>query len=72
MKRDRQFHYKGRAVTVRWTKKPSGASVAFTVSYSIDSAAWCHVTEHVFLTFETAAAFGVAEAQRAIDALTKR
>jgi hypothetical protein len=75
---DRHSLYKGLRVTVRWHESPLAGSRArlFTSSYLIGDehtdTDWHHVTEPVFHTFDTAAAFCLEKAKRVIDAMASR
>jgi hypothetical protein len=73
----RHTQHKGLAITIRWTELGRGVSWGpvghrFTASYLIaaqgaEYRTWHHFPQHVFVSFDTAAAYALAQAQRDID-----
>lgn len=78
VQRDRHSIYKGFRVTVRWIGVVSPATRArqFTSSYLIGDEGtdheWHHLTDPVFHTHDTAAAFCLEQAKRAVDAMASK
>lgn len=77
IQRDRHSIYKGLRITVRWMQGESPVSHArhYTSSYLIgdprtDHSEWHDLTDPVFHTYDTAAAYCLAQAKRDIDAMT--
>jgi hypothetical protein len=79
--RNRRTTYRGHLVTIRWVELDRGdswgpGSHRFTASYLIEGKGaefgkWHHFPDKVFIRFDAAAAYALAQAQEAIDASMK-